>query len=143
MLRIVRSHPVAVLLVVGLSLAGCGSEPEQTAGSADEPAASTSESSSPAGSPSSSPTPTPSPTAAPLPRCSEVWVDGKAFPSLYEGCRQDGKVIEAKPLICESMQRLYVHGRHFWAVGGALVVHTEGPYTEDPRYVRTHHTCTA
>lgn len=123
--------PAAVLAAV-LGLAGCGEEP------ADDAA--------PGASPSTTSAAPSEPGAAPTglwPACEEVWVDGQRFPLEYVGCTEDGKKVRARPLVCESGQYLFTRGKDMWAVAGAVVQHTEGPYGEDPLYRKAHRACTA
>lgn len=137
-----RSLLVAAPLVGALLLSGCGAEPEQDRSAAPEPAASPSATESAAATKSAKPKPAQPPSNAIRP-CSKTWVDGRAFPDYYKGCTLGGKLVKSRPLICESMQRIYTYGDHFWAVGGARVVRTDGPYRDDPQYRKAHRACTA
>ena len=82
---------VAVLLVVS----GCGSDDDGTAAGS---------STSPSGAESA-----PSPGGVDLPECSQVWVEGEQLPVDYEGCLEDGAVLEGVVTDCVGKGQLVQH----------------------------------
>lgn len=127
--RTARTHVLGLALVIGLA-AGASACGEREA----EPKAAPS---------SSSPT-TPTKQATPvIPDCGHVWKAGKRFPEDYRGCKANGKLVKAAPIICESGQYIYRYQDHFYATDNAPVRQTKGPLRADPQYQRTYRACTA
>ncbi|WP_243057995.1 hypothetical protein [Nocardioides sp. SR21] len=115
----------AVVAVVAVLAAGCGSESGgDSADTSPDRATDTA---------------TPSETAEPLPAgtlpCAVVWEERATLPRGYKGCAEDaGTYVPADPLACESGQKIIRYDDRFYAVPGGVVHAADAPLSEDPEY---------
>lgn len=141
---------LAVLAVLALTLllAGCGSEDDAREAGATSTA--TDPASLPApSSTTSSADPAPSTPAAPAipagtPDCAEVWVTDATLPRGYGGCVEDGALVKADRLGCESGQAIVRYADRFYGVAGGTVHEAAtSPLLDDPDYTDTVARCRA
>lgn len=115
---------LAALVVLGASLAACGSD----ATTAADPAASDATTSTAA---TSSPTDEP----AEGPECASTWVDGAELPRTYAGCVDEaGELVPVDKVGCSSGQALLMYGDAYWGVAGGTVHEATSPLTDDPGF---------
>jgi hypothetical protein len=148
--RTARHATAAVAaLAVALVLTSCGESADTD--SAEDPSTPGASSSEPAPEPTEEATEEatetddgeePEPTS---PACSEVWVDGKAFPQKYAGCFDDDKQrwVQAMVYRCSSGQQLVTYRRTFYAAKGEQVNETDGPLARDPEFKKVLASCGA
>lgn len=119
----------AIVAVVAVLAAGCGSDAGGDTANTSPDAASDSTTGSPGGSESAEPLP-----AGTLP-CALVWKDRATLPRGYKGCADGtGTYVPADPLACSSGQRIIRYDDRFYAVPGGLVHAADAPLTEDSEY---------
>ncbi len=129
----------ALLIVVLLGAVGaCGGGDDE----ATDPAGSTPPSVS------SAPDGDGSPTAAPevppgTPACGDVWSEGATIPRSYDGCVQDGALVEREVLACSSGQRLVTFADRFYGVAGGEVRVSEQALEDDRDYRSAVRSCRA
>ena len=104
---------VAVLLVVS----ACGADDDGTAAG-------------PSTSPSGAESATSPGSGVDLPECSQVWVEGEQLPADYEGCLEDGVVLEGVVTDCVGKGQLVQHQdqagatTHFALTGRRIQAHS-------------------
>ncbi len=102
---------VALSLVLGAALVGCGDDAADP-GQAADPAPTTT---------SVGPDETPAPPSSSLPACADVWVAGQDLPKPYAGCDADGTEVPAEENDCSFGVPIVTYGETFYAVPGAIV----------------------
>lgn len=90
----------------------------------------------------SSPDPEPSETtsAASGPSCDEVW-SADTLPDDYQGCVEDGALVEADRIDCESGQVLVTYGDRYYAVLGGPINDMGSPISESKQYRQAVRSC--
>ncbi|VXB12483.1 hypothetical protein [Nocardioides sp. AX2bis] len=128
-----RRTGAALLAVVLLgALGACGGDADEAA----DPAA--------AGTPSpSAPSSSAAEVPAGTPDCADVWSEGVTIPRSYQGCVQDGALVEDDSLACSSGQRLITFDDRYYGVAGGDVRVSEQSLADDADYGSSVRSCRA
>lgn len=138
--RVVRAQVPALLLALS-GLAACGSEGSPGTGQAADAPTTDTATTDTATADTATAEPEGEQVPAGTPRCASVWRDGARIPRDYQGCVEDGDLVERDVLGCSSGQRLVRHADRFYGVLGGPVQEVAGPLDSSREYTAVVRAC--